>query len=275
MPPGALLFAHPHPADDGQGARVRSPAVTSRPGTRPRLPGMGSTAAPNQRWQLAVLLTMLFMYQADATIVNVATPSIRADLGASGAELELVIGGYLLASAALLITGARLGYLRGYRRVFLAGLGVFGAASLACGLAPDPVVLVAGRVVQGIGGALAFPQVLTGIQLHVEEGPPRTRALSLYSVRAGRRRGRRPDRRRPARLRRSARTALAASLLDQRAGHPGRHARQPAGPPARGCGRLVQAARPCPGGSSAACRPGRGRCCRAPAASSWPQRTRG
>src|SRR5260370_22548680 len=182
MPPGALVFAHPHPADDGQGARVRSPAMTSRPGTRPRLPGMGSTTAPNQRWQLAVRLTMLFMYQAAATIVSVAIPSIRADLGASGAELELVIGGYLLASAGLLIPGARLGYLRGYRRVFLAGLGVFGAASLACGLAPDPVVLVAGRVVQGIGGALAFPQVLTGIQLHVEEGPPRTRALSLYSV---------------------------------------------------------------------------------------------
>jgi MFS family permease len=143
---------------------------------------MRSTGKPNQRWPLAVLLTMLFMYQADATIVNVATPSIRAGLGASAAELELVIGGYLLASATLLITGARLGYLHGYRRVFLTGLGVFGAASLACGLAPDPVVLVAGRVMQGIGGALAFPQVLTGIQLHVEEGPPRTRALSLYSV---------------------------------------------------------------------------------------------
>src|SRR5436190_9222206 len=71
---------------------------------------------------LAVLLTMLFMYQADATIVNVATPSIRADLSASGAELELVIGGYLVASATLLITGARLGHMRGYRRVFLVGL---------------------------------------------------------------------------------------------------------------------------------------------------------
>src|SRR5919204_2575446 len=146
---------------------------------------MRPAGKPDRRWQLAVLLTMLFMYQADATIVNVATPSIRAGLGASAAELELVIGGYLLASATLLITGARLGYLRGYRRVFLAGLGVFGAASLACGLAPDPGVLVAGRVMQGIGGALAFPQVLTGIQLQFEEGPPRTRALSRYSVALG------------------------------------------------------------------------------------------
>src|SRR5260370_37044556 len=155
MPPGALVFAHPHPADDGQGARVRSPAMTSRPGTRPRLPGMGSTTAPKQRWQLAVLLTMLFMYQADATIVNVATPSIRADLGASGAELELVIGGYLLGSAALLITGARLGYLRGYRPVFLAGLGVVGAASPAGRPAPHPVGPGAGPGGRGPGGGPA------------------------------------------------------------------------------------------------------------------------
>jgi predicted MFS family arabinose efflux permease len=139
--------------------------------------------SPTKRGRLlAILLTMLFMYQADATIVNVATPSIRADFSASGAALELVIDGYLLASATLLITGARLGYMFGYRRVFLIGVGVFGAASLACGLAPDPVVLVVVRVIQGVGGALAFPQVLTALQLHFEEGPQRTRALSFYSI---------------------------------------------------------------------------------------------
>lgn len=136
----------------------------------------------NRGWLLAVLLGMLFMYQADVTIVNVAAPSIRADLGASGAALELVIGGYLLASATLLISGARLGYMLGYRRMFLVGVSVFGAASLACGLAWGPAILVVARVIQGIGGALAFPQVLTAIQVHVEEGPARTRALSLYSI---------------------------------------------------------------------------------------------
>src|SRR5262245_25842402 len=136
----------------------------------------------NRGWLLAVLLAMLFMYQADATIVNIAAPSIHAGLGASGAQLELVISGYLLASAALIITGARLGAMWGYRRVFLAGVGLFGAASLACGLAPDPVVLVAARVIQGIGGALAFPQVLSGIQRYFDEGPQRTRALGLYSM---------------------------------------------------------------------------------------------
>ncbi|MGH3503986.1 MAG: MFS transporter [Nocardioidaceae bacterium] len=131
---------------------------------------------------LAVLLTLLFMYQADVTVVNVATPSIRSGLQASAGQLELVIGGYLLASAALLITGARLGHLHGPRRVFLLGVGVFGAASLACGLAPDPGVLIAARVVQGVGGALAFPQVLTGISLTFDEGGERTRALGLYSL---------------------------------------------------------------------------------------------
>lgn len=138
-------------------------------------------SAPVRRPLLAVMLTMLFMYQADATIVNVATPSIRADLGASGGQLELVIGGYLLASATLLITGARLGYLHGYRRVFLSGVTLFGLASLACGLAPGPVALIVARLVQGIGGALAFPQVLTAIQVHFV-GPDRARALSRYAI---------------------------------------------------------------------------------------------
>lgn len=86
---------------------------------------------------MAVLLVGPFMAQADATIASVATPSIRTNLGASGAALELVIGGYLIAFSVLLITGARLGQTHGYRRVFLAGIATFGLASLACGLAPN------------------------------------------------------------------------------------------------------------------------------------------
>ena len=92
-------------------------------------------------WVLGVLLVGPFMAQADATIANVATPSIHADLGASGAALELVVGGYLTRFAVLLITGARLGQTHGYRRVFLIAVAVFGLASLACGPAPDPAVL--------------------------------------------------------------------------------------------------------------------------------------
>jgi MFS family permease len=82
-----------------------------------------STRTPHRGWLLAVLLAGPFMAQADATVTNVATPSIHTDLGASGAALELVVGGYLIAFAVLLITGARLGQTHGHRRVFLLGAG--------------------------------------------------------------------------------------------------------------------------------------------------------
>jgi len=139
------------------------------------------TRYASRGWLLAVLLVGPFMSQADATIVNVAAPSIRAGLGASGAALELVVGGYLIAFAVLLITGARLGQAFGYRRVFLVAVTAFGLASLACGLAPGPVMLVVARVVQGASAALMFPQALTGIQLNFN-GPDRVRAIGLYAA---------------------------------------------------------------------------------------------
>ncbi len=132
-------------------------------------------------WVLAVLLVGPFMAQADATIANVATPSIHADLDASGAALELVIGGYLIAFAVLLITGARLGQTHGYKRLFVIGIGTFSLASLLCGLAPSPIVLVAARILQGAGAALMFPQTLTGIQLSFS-GDARIRAIGLYAI---------------------------------------------------------------------------------------------
>jgi len=81
----------------------------------------------------------------------------------------------------LLITGARLGQTHGYRRVFLLGVGMFTLASLACGLAPSPVLLIAARVAQGSAAALMFPQALTGIQLHFT-GPARVRAIGRYAI---------------------------------------------------------------------------------------------
>ena len=140
-----------------------------------------SARVPNQGWLLAVLLVGPFMSQADATIVNVAAPSIHTDLGASGAMLELVVGGYLIAFAVLLITGARLGQSHGYRLVLILGVGLFSAASLLCGFAPNPVTLVLARVLQGFGAALMFPQTLTGIQLNFA-GAARTRAIGLYAL---------------------------------------------------------------------------------------------
>jgi MFS family permease len=135
----------------------------------------------HQGWLLGVLLVGPFMTQADATIANVATPSIHTDLGASGAILELVVGGYLIAFAVLLITGARLGESHGYRRVLILGVGVFTVASLLCGVAPNPFTLVGARVLQGCGAALMFPQTLTGIQLTFT-GAARTRAIGMYAL---------------------------------------------------------------------------------------------
>ena len=86
---------------------------------------------------LGVLLTAQFMANIDVAIVNVAAPSIRDSLHASGGELELVVSGYTLAYALLLVTGARLGSTHGYRRLFLLGLAGFTLASLVCGIAPN------------------------------------------------------------------------------------------------------------------------------------------
>lgn len=140
-----------------------------------------ATQERHKRWLLVVLLAGQFMANFDAAVVNVATPSIRASLRASGGELEFVVSGYIFAYAVLLITGARLGDTRGYRRVFLIGLGVFTLASLACGLAPNAFVLIAVRVVQGIGAALMVPQVLSGIQLNFT-GAARARGVGLYAM---------------------------------------------------------------------------------------------
>lgn len=133
------------------------------------------------RWLLATLLMGLFIVNVDVAVVNVATPSIHEQLNASGSELQLVVSGYVLSYAMLLITGARLGGMYGYRRLFLIGLCVFTLASLACGLAPSALVLIVARVVQGIGAALLVPQVLVGIQLNFS-GPARVRALGFYAV---------------------------------------------------------------------------------------------
>lgn len=121
------------------------------------------------------------MNNVDVSIVNVASPAIRGHLGASGAQMQFIVSGYILAYAVLLVTGARLGDMRGYRRIFVLGLEVFTTASLACGLAPNATLLIVGRLVQGIGAALMVPQVLTGIQLHFA-GRSRARALAYYAV---------------------------------------------------------------------------------------------
>jgi MFS family permease len=117
----------------------------------------------------------------DTAIVNVAAPSIRSGFGASDGQVTLVVSSYIVVFAVLLVTGARLGSTHGHRRMFLWGLAVFTAASLACGLASGVIALIVARFVQGAGAALMVPQVLSGIQLHFT-GPGRTKALGWYAI---------------------------------------------------------------------------------------------
>ncbi|MFJ8748646.1 MFS transporter [Streptomyces sp. NPDC102441] len=120
----------------------------------------------------------------DFFIVNVALPTIDHDLAAGPALLELVVAGYGLSYAVLLVLGGRLGDMAGRRRLFLIGMAAFGLTSLACGLAPDAWTLVGARVAQGAAAALMLPQVLATIQSSTA-GHRRARAMSLYGATAG------------------------------------------------------------------------------------------
>ncbi|MFF0444894.1 MFS transporter [Streptomyces sp. NPDC004609] len=152
--------------------------TTSRePRTLSKDPGTDKRPGP----LLAVVLAAQFMALLDTFIVSVAAPTIRGELDTSGAGLQLVVAGYTITYAVLLITGARLGDRIGHRRAWLAGLALFTTASLACGLAADTGQLIAFRLVQGAAAALLIPQVLSLIQRnHV--GEARVRALGAYSA---------------------------------------------------------------------------------------------
>ncbi|GGO80817.1 MFS transporter [Wenjunlia tyrosinilytica] len=143
--------------------------------------GTEGVVPPRSGWLLFVVLAGQFMALLDAFIFNVAVPDLRADLHPSGAQLQLIVAGYTITYAVLLITGARLGALLGHRRVFLAGLAVFTAASLACGLGRSAYQLIGFRMVQGVGAAGMIPQVLSLIQ-RTFTGQARLRALSVYSA---------------------------------------------------------------------------------------------
>src|SRR5438445_791063 len=113
------------------------------------------TMPDRNRWiALYVLCAGMLMIVLDVTVVNVALPSIRSDLGFSQASLAWVVNGYLITFGGLLLLAGRLGDLLGRRRVSLAGLALFSVASLACGAAQSQGVLVGARFVQGIGGAM-------------------------------------------------------------------------------------------------------------------------
>jgi EmrB/QacA subfamily drug resistance transporter len=161
--PGAIGYA-------AVPARAGAPGAT-HPG------GLSRTA-------LALVLVASFMVVLDFSIVNVALPSIRHDLGFRGDSVQWVVTAYAITFGGLLILGGRIADTFGRRGLFIVGLLVFAAASLAAGLSGDAIVLVAARAVQGVGAAIVAPASLSLITARLPEGPRRTRALGLYGATA-------------------------------------------------------------------------------------------
>jgi EmrB/QacA subfamily drug resistance transporter len=122
------------------------------------------------------------MVVLDFSIVNVALPSIERELSLAQAQVQWVVTGYAIAFGGLLILGGRAADLLGRKRMFILGLIVFSVASLAGGLAEDPVLLIASRVIQGAGAAIVAPAALSLITTGFPEGPARTRAIGLYGA---------------------------------------------------------------------------------------------
>ncbi len=131
---------------------------------------------------LFVILTAQLMVVLDTTIVNVALPHIQQSLGFSTSELSWVLNAYILTFGGFLLLGARAGDLFGRRRVFLLGIAIFTVSSLLGGLAVSGWALLAARAVQGIGAALAAPCALSLLTNTFPEGPPRVRAIGLYTT---------------------------------------------------------------------------------------------
>jgi EmrB/QacA subfamily drug resistance transporter len=133
------------------------------------------------RWYALIVLCLgSLMIVLDTTIVNVALPSIRSDLGFSSTSLAWVVNAYLLTFGGFLLLGGRLGDLYGHRRLFLAGITLFTAASLACGLANSQEFLIAARAVQGLGGAVASAVSLSLMMTLFTEPGDRAKAMGVF-----------------------------------------------------------------------------------------------
>ena len=145
----------------------------------------GDPARPAHRHlglALVVIATAQLMVVLDATIVNVALPHIQHSLGFSGSGLEWVVNAYALTFGGLLLLGGRAGDILGRRRVFIAGIILFSAASLLGGFATSQEWLLAARALQGVGGAIVAPTALSLVTTTFPEGPPRNRAMGVYAA---------------------------------------------------------------------------------------------
>jgi MFS family permease len=170
-------------------AAPRAPAVppaSSAPARR--APASGVFTGGTQRWSprlwaiLIVLCGALFLDALDVSMVGVALPAIRASLGLTTASLQWIVSGYVLGYGGLLLLGGRAADLLGRRRVFLAALALFAAASLLGGLVSSPALLIAARFVKGMAAAVTAPAGLSLLTTTFHEGPMRNRAISVYSA---------------------------------------------------------------------------------------------
>ena len=143
----------------------------------------GVTAGRVNPWLVLVLVCLAqFMVILDATIVNVALPSIQADLGISESSLQWIVNAYALLFGGFLLLGGRAGDLLGRKRVFLAGLVLFTSASLLCALATGETWLILARGLQGLGAALVSPAALSIVTTTFREGAERTKALGVWAA---------------------------------------------------------------------------------------------
>ncbi|MBN3217781.1 MFS transporter [Pectobacterium polaris] len=150
-----------------------------------RAPALPTPAVNSPPWLgLSVLLMAGFVTIFDLFVVNVAIPSMQADLGASFAQIGFIVAGYELAFGVLLITGGRLGDVFGRRRLFVVGMAGFTLASALCGLAPSAGFLIGARILQGLAAALLFPQVYASIRVNFDSDDSR-RAFGLLGMTLG------------------------------------------------------------------------------------------
>src|SRR2546422_8181080 len=156
--------------------------MTPKEGPRIMDPSSRTSVAGDSRWlALVVLCAGMLMIVLDATIVNVALPAIQSDLGYSQSSLAWVVNAYLIPFGGVLLLAGRLGDLLGRRRVFLAGIGVFTAASLLRGLSVSQEMLVAARFIQGVGGAMTSAGIL-GMVVKMFSGPRgQASAIGIFS----------------------------------------------------------------------------------------------
>ena len=145
-------------------------------------PGRATQRQPRRGLVLGIILAVQLMVVLDATIVNIALPDIAGALHFSPANLSWVITAYTLAFGGFLLLGARAGDLLGRRRVFIAGIALFTAASFLGGLAPWSGWLLAARALQGVGGALAAPSALALLMTMFRDGQERVRAIGWYTA---------------------------------------------------------------------------------------------